>query len=383
MIQIASIPAEGPAFEAFLDFPETIYDRNSPWRARPSVRTRQLLDQARNPYWRQAEYALFMAWEGVRPIGRISAVRRFPAGQRGVGETDGFFGFFECIPDLAAARGLLQAAANWLLERGCTRMLGPCQPTPDYDSYGLLIEGFDQLQVSGESFNPEYYPGLCEQFGLRKERDFISVMNRVDGNPIYDRAMAQMGRYGARHSAARVRDFDVTRFDEEVEVVRHILTQAFADRPLYAELDGATHGFLLQSIARREDLHCFSIVEIDGRPVGLNLTAPNYDEELRGRPIQWIRSNEFAVLPEYHRTHAAVPLYHYSWLKVQRGGYAGASIGYLSEHSDSMSRMTEKVGSVRVKCHRLYQMPLNVSTDPISIGLKSAPPPDVCAPGEP
>ncbi len=86
-----------------------------------------------------------------------------------------------------------------------------------------MIEGFDQLQVSGEAFNPEYFPALCEEIGLRKEQDFLSVRGSVEGNPVYDRAMAQMARYIEQHPMARVRDFDVERVDEEVDAVRDIL----------------------------------------------------------------------------------------------------------------------------------------------------------------
>jgi len=112
-----------------------------------------MLARGLNPFWRQAESALFLAWEGARPVGRIGATRRILAGQEAAGARDGFFGFFESIADPDVARALLTAAADWLRERGCTRLLGPCQPTPDFDGFGLLVEGFDARRLSGESFN--------------------------------------------------------------------------------------------------------------------------------------------------------------------------------------------------------------------------------------
>lgn len=358
MIRIAHIRGEGPSYAAFLDLPDALYRQDAHWQARTKARTRRLLDRQLNPYWRQAEYALFLAWRGTRPVGRISATRRILAGSRAAGETDGFCGFFESIPDPEVAGGLLDAAADWLRERGCARMLGPCQPTPDFDRLGLLVEGFDAPRVSGEAFNPEYYPALFAARGLRKERDFFSFQNSILDNPVFDRAMARLERYLERHSRARVRVFDVAHFERDTAIVRDILTRPYADHPLYAPLDQDTYAFLLHTITRREDMNWFMIVELDGQPAGVNLLVPNADARPRGEPIHGIGTCEFSILPEYQRTDAAAALFHASWARARRHGYAWASMAYQEERHVSMHRMLEKVGSVRTKRFRLHALPL-------------------------
>lgn len=373
MIHIVSIPADGTAFEAFLDVPRTIHDQDSRWRVRSSARTRRLLDRGLNPFWRQAEYALFMAWAGERPVGRISATRRILTGQHAAGAKEGFCGFFESIPDPEVAGGLLNAAADWLRARGCIRMLGPCQPTPDFDGFGLLVEGFDAPRVGGESFNPDYYPTLFAMCGLHKASDYFSFQNQLRDNPVLDTAMARLERYRARHAVARVREFDVAHFERDTAIVQEILTRAYGDQPLYAPLDCETYAYQLQTITRWEDMHWFMIVEIDGHPVGVNLLAPNEEERLRDEPILGIGTCEFSILPEYHHTHATATLFHASWARAQRQGYTWASMGYQAEHHVSMHHMLEKVGSVRTKRFRLYQMPLSASTESAIAGVESIP----------
>ena len=54
----------------------------------------------------------------------------------------GFFGFFEFVDDVAVARALLEAAAEWLRGRGMKRAIGPFNFNTNHE-FGLLVDGFD------------------------------------------------------------------------------------------------------------------------------------------------------------------------------------------------------------------------------------------------
>ena len=68
------------------------------------------------------------------------------------------FGFFDAEDDPEVAGALLDAAADWLRERGRERMLGPMDFTMN-DECGLLIEGFDEPSMILEPWHPPYYRG--------------------------------------------------------------------------------------------------------------------------------------------------------------------------------------------------------------------------------
>ena len=57
-------------------------------------------------------------------VGRIAAVKD-PHYNEFHGTNEGFFGLFECINDAGVARGLFDAAAQWLRAQGFTKVLGP------------------------------------------------------------------------------------------------------------------------------------------------------------------------------------------------------------------------------------------------------------------
>ena len=67
------------------------------------------------------------------------------------------FGFFEAVDDPEVAAALLDAAADWLRERGRERMLGPMDFTTN-DEIGILIEGFDEPADDPRALAPALLP---------------------------------------------------------------------------------------------------------------------------------------------------------------------------------------------------------------------------------
>lgn len=94
-------------------------------------------------------------------------------GIRRIENTDPAFEQFLKLPEL------IDAASRWLVEQGgCTAVRGPCSPLPDFFNLGILVEGFDQPQVTGEADNPAYYPALIEGCGFEKENLRDNMTNK-------------------------------------------------------------------------------------------------------------------------------------------------------------------------------------------------------------
>ena len=130
--------------EDFIRFPWKVYQGDRNW-VPPLISEMKFLLGDKNPFFRHAEAAYFLARRNGAVLGRIAAIvdRNHINIHR---EQCGFFGFFECLPDPAVAAGLLAAAAGWLRERDVDPMRGPLNPSTN-DECGFLLEGF---QGSGE-----------------------------------------------------------------------------------------------------------------------------------------------------------------------------------------------------------------------------------------
>jgi hypothetical protein len=124
----------------FIKLPFRLH-RGTPWVPPLIFERRQFLNRSKNPYFDHADAEYFLAWRDGEPVGRITAQvdRRWDEYQGG---SDGMFGFFDSTDDPAVAAALLDAAADWVRERGRARLLGPMDFTMN-DDVGVLIEGFD------------------------------------------------------------------------------------------------------------------------------------------------------------------------------------------------------------------------------------------------
>jgi hypothetical protein len=93
-----------------------------------------------------------------KPAGRISAHVVTAGG-------DGWFGFFDTIDDRRVVQALVDAAQEWLVERGCTTVTGPASFTVD-DEAGVLVAGHDVPGVTGRPWHPDWYAPLLEGAGF-------------------------------------------------------------------------------------------------------------------------------------------------------------------------------------------------------------------------
>lgn len=175
-------PVQTPeTLEQFLRLPWRIYENDPYWVPPLLALQRPFLDPQRGPFFEIGEAQYFLAyWQG-RPAGRISAHINH-AYDRYHDAVTGFFGFFECLPESAVAEALFAGAADWLSQRGKTRMVGPLNFSV-YDEMGLLVEGFDFLPAMLQTHNPSYYVDLLTGLGFTKVMDWLALRiteRRVD-----------------------------------------------------------------------------------------------------------------------------------------------------------------------------------------------------------
>ena len=161
----------------FVDFQYALYDREiyPNWVAPLRVAVRDALDARTNPFYREADRALFLAERDGRVVGRIAAIEN-RAHNRFHGDRTGFWGFFECVNDQATADALFDAAAEWLSGRGLETMRGPMNPSTNYEC-GLLVQGFDNRPSFMTAWNPQYYGAL---FRTNRPQVRIPQMSQAD-----------------------------------------------------------------------------------------------------------------------------------------------------------------------------------------------------------
>src|ERR671914_974644 len=122
-VQVAPVRSRRDRKE-FIELPFRLHANAEQWVPPLRIERRIFLNPRFNAYFKRAEAELFLARREGRVVGRISAQvdRAFNEYQ---GNAWGQFGFLELEDDQDAADALLDAAGDWLAERGRDRMVGP------------------------------------------------------------------------------------------------------------------------------------------------------------------------------------------------------------------------------------------------------------------
>ncbi|MCR9133699.1 MAG: GNAT family N-acetyltransferase [bacterium] len=354
--------------KTFLEFPYTHY-QNDPHFVPPlRLDQKKLIDTKKNPFYDNAEIALFIAEHNGNIAGRISATvdHRF---NKYHNSNTGHFGFFECIDHQPTAELLFRVAEDWLRDRGITKVLGPASPGM-MDMIGILTEGFDRDPFVMMPYSKPYYPKLIEACGYDVEMELLAFMISQD-DVASDRMKRATEIVHKRNPGLSFRQVNMKRIKEEVEIVREIYNQAWKDNwgflPLTkAELQSTADDFKL--ILDADVAH---IAEIDGRPVGFSISIPNLNvlfktmngklfpfgifKLLFGRKkINELRTALMGVLPEYQGRGIEALL---NQRTIERGkikGYDRSEISWVLNNNVDMIRVAERLGAKVDKKYHMY-----------------------------
>ena len=369
MDNLEIVPVEDDrARREFLSLPYRLYKNDPYWVPPLRLAQKELFDTSKHPFYLHARAQRFLARRSGETVGRIGAILD-PHYDKFQGEKAGFFGFLEMIDDAEVASRLLRAARAWLLEHGAEVILGPVNPTTNYEC-GLLVEGFDSNPVVMMTYNPPYYNAHVEQAGLTKAKDLIAYDLPVL-QAKSDRVNTLTQR--AESNGMRIRPLRMADFDQEVERVWAIYNSAWEKNwgfvPMSRE-EFFHHGHEMKQILVPE-LALFA--ESGGQTAGFALAVPDINEALKHvsdgrllpfgllkllwyqRRVKRLRVVLLGVREEFRATPAAAGLYAALIRECGRLGYSGAECSWVLEDNVLMRRAIESLGGVAYKTYRIYE----------------------------
>jgi GNAT superfamily N-acetyltransferase len=252
----------------------------------------ELINPDKNPFFGHATVALFMAYRGNRPVGRISAhidhlALKIPP-EQGMGPGTGMFGYFDAEDEEVAA-ALLAHAEEWNRAQGMTRVLGPISMSI-WEEPGLLVRGHDHSPMILMGHHPEHYKGWIEAAGYTKAKSLLTydIVVRNEFPPLINRIVQS----GERNSRITMRPVDLSQIDREIDIILKVLNDAWSRNwgfVPFTEAEVAYAGKKLKQIIHPE---VNRICELDGKPVAFMLTFPDVNDVLKkigGRllPFGW------------------------------------------------------------------------------------------------
>ncbi len=275
-LQILSA-GSGRALKQFIDLPWKIY-RGDPYWIPPLKSDVRSLISLGHPFWRHAQRELFLALKDGNPVGRIAAIvnsRHNEFHQDKVG----FFGFFECEDDEGTAGALLDAAQNWILQKGMDTIRGPMNPSTN-EECGLLVQNFLSPPFVMMTYNPPYYLDLLEANGFQKAKDLLAFWYPV-GKRIPERLERIVGKVMKKEKELEVRHLDMKRFEKDLDAVRVIYNEAWEKNWGFIPMTEEEIDHLARKLKPLLAPQIVNLAFVGGEPAGFAMGLPDLNCVLR------------------------------------------------------------------------------------------------------
>ena len=364
--------------ELFLHVPWSLGMKSDPNWVPPLLDDyRRSLDPGKSPFLKHGELQCFLALDGGKPVGRISAQLDFDFDKQWPNEKGvAFFGFFESKDDVSVARALLDAASGWARSKGRTRLRGPFT-LDSKGEVGVLVEGFDTPPRIGMPHNRPYLGPLLESAGLRKAKDFYAWWY-TSGH--LDERTQRIAERTLSLPNVKVRQMDLSHFRREVAIVRDVYNDAWSKNWNFTPFTAEELEIVATEYKMFVDTNIALVAEVDGRPAAMCFAIPDvnemvkdFDGELMRRPwnlvkLLWrlkfrrphhARLLLLGVKEEFRASHRYGTLAAVLYVEVARrgakAGYVGGELSWTLEDNALINRGIERMGARRYKTYRVYE----------------------------
>jgi hypothetical protein len=364
--------------KAFVDLPFRLYKDDPNWVPPLKGEALGLITPEKNGWFSHAKAELFLAHEGARIVGRISAhidtlALTMPAGQ-GFGPGVGQWGLMDAErEDIFLA--LLAQAEEWLRKEGMSRVLGPISMSI-WEEPGLLVTGFDHPPTIMMGHAKPEYRGWIEGAGYSRVKQLFTY--DLDITQDFPPVVSRIIRSGENNPRIVVRQVDKSNFEAEAAIILAILNDAWKDNWGFVPLtppEIKDVGVKLKPIVFNDLIR---IAELDGRPVAFMITLPDLNEAIAGLngsllPFGWaklllwlrkppartVRVPLMGVVKELQTSRMASQLAFMMIEYIRRAsidhyGASRAEIGWILDDNQGMRSIAEMVRGRINKVYNIY-----------------------------
>lgn len=274
--------------KAFIRVPWTIYKDDPQWRP-PLLQERKDALAPGNPFFEHAAWQAWIAWQGEKPVGRISAQIDHLHQERYNNRT-GFFGLIEAPDDPEIFAALFATAEQWLLEKGMQQVTGPFNLGINQE-VGILVDGFDTPPRVMTTHSPRYYGAAIQNCGYTPAQDLLAYELNIN---TYKRP-ASMNEVTTRNAdRVRVRPLDRKNKHADLDMMRDIFNDAWQNNWNFVPFTREEFRAIGKELLLVVPTEFIQIAELDDEAAAFIVLLPDLNEaaaDLNGRllPFGWAR----------------------------------------------------------------------------------------------
>ncbi len=372
MFEVIELEKKPKQLKKFVNLEFEMYKDDKDWVAPLKGDTKNMLMGKHNPLFDNGVHTFFMVYEGEKAIGRvIIGIDEELNKVRGIKQ--GYFSMFECIDNNKACSLLMNAACEWLREKGMDSVIGPLSPSNGDDRKGFMVMG-EGVPVLLNAHTKKYYPKLIEKYGFTKNDDHLAYM--IDPYDFDIERHRKVVEYAKKKYGYRIDKLNAKNIIGESKDIKKILDNSVPDDWDYLStptLEAVIQEF--KSLKQFYDGHYTYIARKGDIPIGFMVALPDYNQVLKrmkGRifPIGWakflyykhkitgVRAMVQMVDNKYHKIGVNHAMYYEAYKDWQKTHIKYVEASCVDEGNLSSRIGTENAGGKHYRTYRTYRYSL-------------------------
>lgn len=233
----------------------------------------------KNPAYDFCETKLFLAYKDGKIVGRIGGLINHAYNKKW-NKNAIRFTRFDFIDDEEVSQALFNEVVKWGKQNKLTSIMGPIGFT-DLDHEGMLVEGFDELNMSITFYNHPYYLKHMEKLGLVKDVDWVEYQITIPSeiNPKIEKLSNHLLKKNG-YSLVTYTDRKVLKQDayEAFKVIDEAFSVLYGTVPLTDKvIDNAINDYI--PIVNLK--YIVSIKDEQGKIIGFGVLVPSIAKALK------------------------------------------------------------------------------------------------------
>ncbi len=376
MFKIIELDLSNKALRArFIDSQWNFYKDSKYWAPQLKMALHDLLDIKKHPFYKSSTVKAFVAVdEKENIVGRILGIINYTSNEYNEAKT-GAFGFFEANENAEVAQALFNTVESWLKKEGMNKIVGPVNPSTNYDC-GLLVDGFSDTPQVMMPYNPEYYLKLMDKNGLTKSMDLIAYRLPTDFK--MPEIILKIAERAEKKSNVTFRTLNLKTWTKELDTMYEIYNSAWEDNWGFVPMSKEEFYHTakeLKSIVNPKLVH---FVEVNGQMAGFILTLPDLNQVFREIPngkllpsgvfkilfgqkkyINRCRVITMGIKKEFRKMGLETLLYKHNHLEILKTKqFNEIEMSWILETNLEMNKPLLTMGAQPYKRYRIYEKTL-------------------------
>lgn len=357
----------------FINFQYEVYKDSEHFCPPLKMDREKLLDTEKNPFYKNNEMQLFLAYQDGKIVGRVAAIENVEH-NRIHNKNSGFFGFYESIDSQDVANELIKAATDWNKEKGYDELIGPVSPHLNDDSPGFLLVGHDDDNMMLLAYTHKYYLSLMENMGLKKVKDLYSYSIEIQDVQGEDKIRRIYDKAAVRNNIT-IRPINMKNFKEDYLIIQEIFNTAWEKNWGQVPLNDEDFEYIASDLKSLVHTDFMQIAFQGDKPIGMCAAFPDVNQLFKPMKgslfsfgifkflkymltkkagIDRLRVFILGVLPEFEGTGAAAGLYVSLLDASKKNKIKSAEMAWILEDNEKMNRAAVMLGANITKRYRLF-----------------------------